>query len=216
MDIGAVGRHDRAARTLRTDDQIAEYFAQAVEAIGHDMPWVVQDYPQASAVVMAPAVIRRIVKAHPSCVMLKAEEWPGLEKITRGARFMQEGQLRPISILTGNGGVFVDFEMERGADGAMTGLCVPRHADGRGRLSGRQARRGARPIRPASAADALRGAAGLGLAVRKYVLKKRGIIARHTAQAGSAADARDDRGYRIPDGAHRAAWAGTQKRGIAA
>ena len=28
-------------------------------------------------------------------------------------------------ILTGNGGLFLDFEMERGADGAMTGYAFP-------------------------------------------------------------------------------------------
>ncbi len=33
--------------------------------------------------------------------------------------------MRPISILTGNGGLFLDFEMERGADGAMTGYAFP-------------------------------------------------------------------------------------------
>ena len=33
--------------------------------------------------------------------------------------------MRPISILTGNGALFRDFEMERGADGAMTGYAFP-------------------------------------------------------------------------------------------
>jgi 4-hydroxy-tetrahydrodipicolinate synthase len=31
--------------------------------------------------------------------------------------------MRRISILCGNGGLFLDFETERGADGAMTGYC---------------------------------------------------------------------------------------------
>lgn len=125
MDAGASGVMIAPPATVRTDDQIIGYFAQAVEAIGEDTPFVVQDYPQASGVVMAPSVIRRIVEAHPSCVMLKAEEWPGLEKISAVRRFTAQGQMRPISILTGNGGVFVDFEMERGADGAMTGYAFP-------------------------------------------------------------------------------------------
>ncbi len=33
--------------------------------------------------------------------------------------------MRRISILTGNGGVFLDLEMTRGADGAMTGYAFP-------------------------------------------------------------------------------------------
>jgi 4-hydroxy-tetrahydrodipicolinate synthase len=57
--------------------------------------------------------------------MLKHEDWPGLEKISALRKFKAEGSLRPISILTGNGGLFQDFEMGRGADGAMTGCAFP-------------------------------------------------------------------------------------------
>jgi 4-hydroxy-tetrahydrodipicolinate synthase len=105
---------------------------------------------------MTPAVIRKIVMDNPSCVMLKHEDWPGLEKISTLRKFQVEGSLRPISILTGNGGLFLDFEMERGADGAMTGYAFPRIADRRGHAAeGRQARRRARHLRRASAAAAL-------------------------------------------------------------
>jgi 4-hydroxy-tetrahydrodipicolinate synthase len=96
-----------------------------VEAIGPDIPFVIQDYPLTFSVIMTPAVIRRIVMDNPSCVMLKHEDWPGLEKISALRRFQAEGSLRPLSILTGNGGLFLDFEMERGADGAMTGYAFP-------------------------------------------------------------------------------------------
>ena len=57
--------------------------------------------------------------------MLKHEDWPGLEKISALRGFQQDGSLRPLSILTGNGALFLDFEMERGADGAMTGYAFP-------------------------------------------------------------------------------------------
>ena len=57
--------------------------------------------------------------------MLKHEDWPGLEKISTLRGFQEDGSLRPLSILTGNGGLFLDFEMERGADGAMTGYAFP-------------------------------------------------------------------------------------------
>ena len=77
----------------------------------------IQDYPLTIGVVMTPAVIRRIVSENPSCVMLKHEDWPGLEKISGLRGFQADGTMRPISILCGNGGLFLDFEMERGADG---------------------------------------------------------------------------------------------------
>src|SRR5487761_1873842 len=124
MDAGAAGVMIAPPSNLRTDDQIIGYFKQAVEAIG-DIPWVLQDYPLTLSVVFTPAVIRKIVMDNPSCVMLKHEDWPGLEKISALRSFQREGSLRPISILTGNGGLFLDFEMERGADGAMTGYAFP-------------------------------------------------------------------------------------------
>src|SRR5256885_14818276 len=83
MDAGAAGVMIAPPPHLRTDEQIAGYFKQAVEAVGDDIPWVLQDYPLTLTVIMTPAVIRRIVMDNPSCVMLKHEDWPGLEKISR-------------------------------------------------------------------------------------------------------------------------------------
>jgi 4-hydroxy-tetrahydrodipicolinate synthase len=177
MEAGAAGVMIAPPASVRTDDQIMGYFAQAVEAIGADVPFVVQDYPQASGVVMAPAVIRRIVEAHASCVMLKHEEWPGLEKITAVRRFMEEGAMRRISILTGNGGTFLDFEMERGADGAMTGYAFPDMLVDLVRLQKEGAREAAHDLFDAHL-PLLRyeQQVGIGLAVRKHILKQRGAI----------------------------------------
>src|SRR5690606_33555551 len=122
---GAAGVMIAPPRTLRTDDQITGYYRQAIEAIGPDIPFVIQDYPLTLSVQMTPKVIRQIVQDNPSCVMLKHEDWPGLEKISTLRGFQRDGSLRPISILTGNGGLFLDFEIERGADGAMTGYAFP-------------------------------------------------------------------------------------------
>jgi hypothetical protein len=40
---GSRGRHDRARPSLRTDDQIIGYYHQTIEAIGDDIPFVIQD-----------------------------------------------------------------------------------------------------------------------------------------------------------------------------
>src|ERR1044072_3039834 len=45
MDAGAGGVMIAPPSTLKTDDQIVAYFANAVEAIGDDVPFVIQDYP---------------------------------------------------------------------------------------------------------------------------------------------------------------------------
>jgi 4-hydroxy-tetrahydrodipicolinate synthase len=178
MDAGAAGVMIAPTPSLRTDDQITNYFKQAVEAIGDDIPWVLQDYPLTLSVVMTPAVIRKIVMDNPSCVMLKHEDWPGLEKITALRGFQKDGSLRPLSILTGNGGTFLDFEMERGADGAMTGYAFPELLIDVVRLSKQGKRDAAHDLFDAHLPlIRYEQQPGVGLAVRKYVLHKRGVLA---------------------------------------
>jgi 4-hydroxy-tetrahydrodipicolinate synthase len=178
MDAGAAGVMIAPPPHLRTDDQIIGYFKQAVEAVGDDIPWVLQDYPLTLSVVFTPAVIRKIVMDNPSCVMLKHEDWPGLEKISALRAFQKDGSLRPLSILTGNGGLFLDFEMERGADGAMTGYAFPELLIDVVKLSKAGKRDAAHDLFDAHLPlIRYEQQPGAGLAVRKYVLQKRGVIA---------------------------------------
>lgn len=175
MDDGAAGVMIAPPGSLRTDDQIVAYYRQAADMIG-DVPFVLQDFPLVTGVQISVPVIARIVRDLPTCVCLKHEDWPGLDKITA---LRTTGTLdRRIAILCGNGGVFLPEEMARGADGAMTGFAYPemmvdvvRHA-GAGEMD-----------RAQDIFDAYLPLArfeqqpGLGLAVRKYVMARRGIIA---------------------------------------
>ena len=160
MDAGAAAVMIAPPPNLRTDDQITGYFRQAQEAIGDDIPWVLQDYPLTLSVVFTPAVIRRIVMDSPSCVMLKHEDWPGLEKIS-ALRALPEGRLaaaavdpdREWRIVSG----FRDGARRRRRDDRLR---LSRTADRRREIvEGRQARCRARSVRCASAADPLRAAA---------------------------------------------------------
>ena len=188
MDAGAAAVMIAPPSHLRTDDSIVAYYRQAVEAIGDDIPFVLQDYPQLFQVQMTPGVIRRIVMDLPSCVMLKHEDYPGLEKISALRRFQAEASLRPLSILCGNGGVFLDFEMERGADGAMTGYAFPDMLVDLVRLSAAGERDRAHDLFDAHL-PLIRYELqpGVGLAVRKYVLMRRGIIASDAQRRPAAA-----------------------------
>lgn len=178
MDRGAAGVMIAPPSHLRTDDQIVGYYTQAVEALGADVPFVLQDYPLTTSVQMTPAVIRRIVTELPSCVMLKHEDWPGLEKISALRGFEQAGTMRHISILCGNGGLFLDFEMERGADGANTGYAFPELLCDVVRLSAAGQRERAHDLFDAHLPlMRYEQQPGVGLAVRKYVLKLRGVLA---------------------------------------
>jgi 4-hydroxy-tetrahydrodipicolinate synthase len=186
VDLGAAGVMIAPPNTLRTDEQIVNYYRQASLAIGEDVAFVIQDYPLTFAVQMTPQVIARIVRDNPACVMLKHEDWPGLEKISALRGFEREQKMRRISILCGNGGLFLDFELERGADGANTGYAFPDMLIDVVRMQALGERDQAHDLFDAHL-PLLRyeQQPGVGLAVRKYVLMKRGILA-NDAQRGPA------------------------------
>ncbi len=187
MDGGAAGVMIAPPPTLRTDDQTVGYYAQAVAAISTDIPFVIQDYPLLLTVVMTPKVIRQIVMENPSCVMLKHEDWPGLDKISALRAFQRDGSLRPLSILTGNGALFLDFEMERGADGAMTGYAFPDMLVDVVKYAQAGKREAAHDLFDAHLPlIRYEQQQGIGLAVRKYVLQKRGAIAHDTQRVPGA------------------------------
>jgi len=73
MELGATGVMIAPSQALRTDEQIVNYFGGAVEAVGADLPWVLQDYPLTLSVLMTVSVIARIVNAQTSCQTSKTE-----------------------------------------------------------------------------------------------------------------------------------------------
>jgi 4-hydroxy-tetrahydrodipicolinate synthase len=176
MDEGAAGVMVAPPGHLRSDDQIFSYFESVAETLSAT-PFALQDYPLLTQVQIPPKVILRIVEALPSCVMLKHEDWPGLAKIA-ALRAASDRGARRISILTGNGGLFLPEELERGADGAMTGFAFPEMM-----VQVVKAFRDGDLERAHDIFDAYLPLAryeqqpGLGLAVRKYILAKRGAIA---------------------------------------
>ena len=179
MAAGAAGVMVAPPSGLRTDDQIVGYFHNAAETLG-DIPFVLQDFPLVTGVQIAPSVILSIVEDCPTCVMLKHEDWPGLEKIS-ALRSASDAGSRRISILCGNGGLYLLEEMLRGADGAMTGFGYPEMmAQVLSALSSGDVPR-ARDIFDAYL-PMIRYEAqpGLGLAIRKYTLAKQGIIGHPT------------------------------------
>ncbi|SMY09917.1 dihydrodipicolinate synthase family protein [Flavimaricola marinus] len=186
MQAGAAGVMVAPPHTLRSDGQIVSYYHSVVEALG-EIPWVLQDFPLATGVQIPTSVIAQIVADCPTCVMLKHEDWPGLDKIS-ALRAASEAGARRISILCGNGGLFLPEEMARGADGAMTGFAYPEMmAQVIAAIEGGGADR-AQDIFDAYLPMArYEGQPGLGLAIRKYTLAKRGAIAHPTLRKPGAA-----------------------------
>jgi 4-hydroxy-tetrahydrodipicolinate synthase len=176
MAAGAAGVMVAPVSSLRTDEQIINYFKQVAETLG-DIPFVLQDHPQSTGVLMNLSVILRIVEAVPTCVMLKFEEPAALAKLT-ALRAASDAGARRISILGGNGALFLPEELKRGGDGAMTGFAYPEMMVS---ICAAHAAGNAKRVRDLF--DAYLPLAryeqqvGIGLAVRKTILAQRGAIA---------------------------------------
>jgi 4-hydroxy-tetrahydrodipicolinate synthase len=178
MSLGAAGVMVAPPSTLRTDEQILAYFEMVSQTLGAAVPWVLQDHPVATGVQMSTAVIKQIIKNSPNCVMLKHEDCPGLTKLSSIRAASASGELRRVSILTGNGGgLFLPEELTRGADGAMTGFAYPEMMVDvcRAHAAGEIER--AHDIFDAYLPLArYEQQSGIGLAVRKHLLAERGVI----------------------------------------
>ena len=193
MDAGAGGVMIAPAAGLKTDVAIRDYFAAVFARLGPSIPVCFQDYPLGTGVNVSVPTFLELVEAHENLVMFKHEDWPGLRKLGQVRRACDGTAQRRISILTGNGGLYLPQELRRGADGAMTGFAYPEmlvdvcrlFADGR-----------------AEDAEDLFDAylplvrheqqIGVGLAIRKEILRRRGAIASAAVRAPGPRLDRDD------------------------
>ncbi|HVY17870.1 MAG TPA: dihydrodipicolinate synthase family protein [Rhodopila sp.] len=125
MDTGASGIMIGPVPGLRTEEQVLGYFEAFAERIGPAVPIALQDYPQASGVFMSPATMGRIVERVPNVQVLKHEEGSALRKISQLRAQEKPGGRRRVSILVGNSALHLPQELARGVDGANTGVAFP-------------------------------------------------------------------------------------------
>ena len=125
MEMGAAGVMVAPPMGLGTETKIYNYFSNVFNALGDDIPVCYQDYPFLTKSEISLETFNRLVNDFNQLVMLKHEEWPGLDKLSKVKASIQDGGIRPISVLTGNGGLYLPQELQRGADGAMTGFAYP-------------------------------------------------------------------------------------------
>lgn len=186
MELGAAGVMVAPPSSLTTNESIEGYFAGVAARLGPDVPIVLQDFPLATKVTISTGCLGRIFAANPSIVMLKHEDWPGLAKIS-ALRAAEAQGARRTSILCGNGGMFLPEEMARGADGAMTGFGYPEMMVEICRLmASGAADRAAEVFEAYLPLVRYEQQPGVGLAVRKYVLARRGVIASPAMRAPAA------------------------------
>jgi 4-hydroxy-tetrahydrodipicolinate synthase len=193
MDYGAAGVMVMPIQGLKTDEAVNGYMSGVMTALGASIPVCVQDYPQLSGVWFSADCFARMVDGFPQIVMFKHEEAPGLRKLSAIRKLCDGRERRHISILCGNGGIHLPQEYLRGADGAMTGFAFPEMLVGMDRLF--------RAGKPEEAEDlndlylpVIRHELqpGIGLAIRKEILRRRGAIASAAVRApGPRLDAGD-------------------------
>src|SRR5262249_58900998 len=108
-----------------TEAQIRDYFAAVFARLGPSIPVCFQDYPLGTGVNISVATFLDLVDAHPSLVMFKHEDWPGLRKLGQVRRACDGTARRRISILCGNGGLYPPPGLPAVHCGAITGLPSP-------------------------------------------------------------------------------------------
>lgn len=173
MDSGAHGVMIAPTAGLRTEEDVLAYFAAVFAAIG-PVPTVLQDFPFSTGTWMSAATIIGLVERHAQIQVLKEEDLPSITKISK----LRASMKRRFAIMTGNNGVYLPQELDRGVDGPMAGFSHPEMLSGVYRLH----RAGRVDDAYALFAAYLpllnyENQGQWGVAVRKEVMRRRGALA---------------------------------------
>jgi 4-hydroxy-tetrahydrodipicolinate synthase len=193
MDLGAAGVMVAPMGGLNTDQKIEGYFHSVCNALG-DTPIVLQDYPPTTGVWFSTPLLTKLFADLQSLKVLKHEDWPGLRKITQFRAAEAAGAHRRISVLVGNGGIFLPLELARGVDGAMTGFAFPEMLVQVCTLFANGDKEAAEDLFDAYLPlMRYEQQIGIGLAIRKETLRRRGVIKTAVTRApGPLLDAHDE------------------------
>jgi 4-hydroxy-tetrahydrodipicolinate synthase len=153
-------------------ESVVRHFASVAEAV--DIEIVVQDYPPISGFAMEPALLARIARENAKARTIKLEDPPTPFKTSRILEASKEIAVR---IFGGLGGVFLLEELMAGATGAMTGFAFPEilveivSAFRAGEID-----RAADVFYRNVPLMRFESQEGIGMAIRKEVLKRRGAL----------------------------------------
>src|SRR3954467_5865747 len=173
-DLGAAAGMGSPPRMPKLNSNaVVAHFTALASAV--DLPIVVQDYPPITGFAMEPALLARIAKEIPSARTIKLEDPPTPFKT---ARILDAAAGTPVQIFGGLGGVFLLEELISGATGAMTGFAFPeilarimRHWNAREHDAAADVFYRAVPLMRFEFQE------GIGMAIRKEVLRRRGVLA---------------------------------------
>jgi 4-hydroxy-tetrahydrodipicolinate synthase len=163
-------------------DAVLRHYAALSDAV--DIEIVVQDYPPISGYTMEPALLALIAKQISRARTIKLEDPPTPFKTSR---ILEHGGDLELRIFGGLGGVFLLEELMAGASGAMTGFAFPEILV--------EIVRRYRAGKSDEAADLFYRAVplmrfefqeGIGMAIRKEVLRRRGALRSAATRAPAA------------------------------
>jgi 4-hydroxy-tetrahydrodipicolinate synthase len=160
-------------------DAVVNHYKALADAV--DLPIVVQDYPPISGFAMEASLLARIAKEVPAARTIKLEDPPTPFKT---ARIVAAAGDTRVAILGGLGGVFLIEELLAGAAGVMTGFAYPEvlvkvvSLYKAGRID--EAGRAFYPFVPLMRFEFQEG---IGMAIRKEVLRRRGALSESATRA---------------------------------
>jgi len=161
---------------------VRAHYAALADAV--TLPIVVQDYPPVSGFTMEPALLAQLARDIPTARTIKLEDPPTPFKTTR---ILEATGEVPVAIFGGLGGVYLLEELLAGSAGAMTGFAFPEilvgivgkwqagDRDGAADLFYRTV-----PLMRVEFQE------GIGMAIRKEVLRRRGLITDASTRAPGA------------------------------
>ena len=154
-------------------DAVAKHFADVAAAV--DIPIIVQDYPPISGYAMEASLLARIARDVPSARTIKLEDPPTPLKTSR---ILEQTKGLEVRVFGGLGGVFLLEELMAGAAGAMTGFAFPAIlVQIVGLFRGGKADEAADVFYRKVPLMRFEFQEGIGMAIRKEVLRRRGAIA---------------------------------------
>lgn len=172
VELGADGIMVAPPTNVKNLDAVFEYYRRIAAAV--NVPIVVQDEPNFSGVLMPPDFLAKVCTEIPSCKYIKLEEAPTPQKLSRTKALLKNSH---VGIFGGLGGVYFLEEMVRGASGTMTGFAFPEIlVDIYNHFQANDIEKARTIFYEASPLIRYEGQIGIGLAIRKEILKKRGAI----------------------------------------
>lgn len=169
---------------------LIEHFRRIGEGIS--IPIVLQDYPPINGVALSPRAMADLVEAVPAITTIKLEDPPTPQRAAQTLALIGDRA----TIVGGLGGIYLLDELRRGGSGTMTGFAYPEalvaiwHAWSEGdRVAAARLFYRYLPLL------VFEGQPKLGLAIRKEILRRRGLIDHATVRhpgprldEGTAAD----------------------------